>query len=277
MTNAHFHTVEEFRDPHALFHYRNALQKGEDPELCFGTLRRDCRDNARTPMQWSSDPEAGFTTGTPWIKTIQNYETINVAAQQKSSDSVLTFYRELAAVRRESPVLRRGDFRLLRLLPTGPGSHAPATRRRAPPAQTARQVPPANVIRFLVTALRRGVAALRGIRLSSRCRRDTLLCYTRRLGDERALVLLNWSDKTTSYRIPRRVRGKPWSAFTLRTGSYAQQPGGSSGETGPEKSTSDRSEVQDETRRQLPAAGDALARSIRLRPWEARLYQAGSG
>ena len=58
------------------------------------------RDNARTPMQWSKDKNAGFTTGTPWLKLNPNYPVINAAAQQDDPDSVLSFYKKLIALRK---------------------------------------------------------------------------------------------------------------------------------------------------------------------------------
>ena len=58
------------------------------------------RDNARTPMQWSDAPQAGFTTGTPWLKINENYRSINVASQEHDPDSVLNYYRSLTALRK---------------------------------------------------------------------------------------------------------------------------------------------------------------------------------
>ena len=58
------------------------------------------RDNARTPMQWSNEGNAGFTTGKPWLKVNANYQVINVDSQEKDADSVLNYYRKLVAVRK---------------------------------------------------------------------------------------------------------------------------------------------------------------------------------
>ena len=58
------------------------------------------RDNARTPMQWSGEENAGFTTGTPWLKVNPNYRRINVADQERDPDSVLRYYRRLIALRK---------------------------------------------------------------------------------------------------------------------------------------------------------------------------------
>lgn len=69
------------------------------------------RDNARTPMQWSSAPNAGFTSGTPWFYVNPNYRDINVRVQEDDPDSLLNFYKELIAFRRANPVVLRGQYR----------------------------------------------------------------------------------------------------------------------------------------------------------------------
>ncbi|MBI3242217.1 MAG: alpha-glucosidase [Chloroflexi bacterium] len=71
------------------------------------------RDSARTPMQWDDSPNAGFTSGKPWLPVGPSYKTLNVAAQKTDPHSVLNFYRALLRLRRQSPALRRGRYRLL--------------------------------------------------------------------------------------------------------------------------------------------------------------------
>ena len=71
------------------------------------------RDNARTPVQWSSEKNAGFTTGTPWMKVNSNYSEINVESQEQDTDSVLHYYRRLIALRKSSEykeVFTYGDY-----------------------------------------------------------------------------------------------------------------------------------------------------------------------
>ena len=71
------------------------------------------RDNARTPMQWCGEKNAGFTTGTPWLKVNSNYPEINVEKQEKDADSVLNYYRSLVAVRKSPEyknVFTYGEF-----------------------------------------------------------------------------------------------------------------------------------------------------------------------
>jgi len=71
------------------------------------------RDPERTPMPWDGGPNAGFTTGQPWLRLNADYARRNVAAQDADPASVLNFYRRLLRLRRESPALRRGTFRAL--------------------------------------------------------------------------------------------------------------------------------------------------------------------
>jgi alpha-glucosidase len=68
------------------------------------------RDPERTPMPWSDEPNAGFTTGQPWLRLNADYRIRNAAAQQASPDSVFNFYRQLLALRRASPALRQGRY-----------------------------------------------------------------------------------------------------------------------------------------------------------------------
>jgi oligo-1,6-glucosidase len=71
------------------------------------------RDNARTPMQWDASPQAGFTTGTPWLAVNPNSDRVNVAADRAGERSVFRFYQQLIALRHESAVVALGDFALL--------------------------------------------------------------------------------------------------------------------------------------------------------------------
>jgi oligo-1,6-glucosidase len=71
------------------------------------------RDNARTPVQWDSGPEAGFTTGTPWIPVNPNHTTVNAIADMSDPDSVLTHFRKVISLRHDEPVVAWGDFTML--------------------------------------------------------------------------------------------------------------------------------------------------------------------
>ncbi len=73
-------------------------------------LGENGRDNARTPMQWSAAPQAGFTQGTPWIEVNPNYTEVNVEDDQASSDSVYRYYQSLIALRKRYRAIVHGDF-----------------------------------------------------------------------------------------------------------------------------------------------------------------------
>lgn len=114
MTNAHWGSIGEFNDINTKDQYRVALDAGLTEQQALAACEKMSRDNARTPMQWDSSPNAGFTTGTPWLKVNDNYLEINVAAQENDPDSVLNYYRRLTALRK-SPEYRQlftyGKFR----------------------------------------------------------------------------------------------------------------------------------------------------------------------
>ena len=114
MTNAHWGSIGEFNDINTKDQYRVALDAGLTEQQALAACEKMSRDNARTPMQWDSSPNAGFTTGTPWLKVNDNYPEINVAAQENDPDSVLNYYRRLTALRK-SPEYRQlftyGKFR----------------------------------------------------------------------------------------------------------------------------------------------------------------------
>jgi oligo-1,6-glucosidase len=113
MTNAPWSGIEDFRDIETLNHYAEAVANGADPERVLAVLRARSRDNARTPMQWDGSPNAGFTTGTPWLPVNPNHAEINAAAARADSDSVFHHYRRLIELRHSEPVVAFGDFTML--------------------------------------------------------------------------------------------------------------------------------------------------------------------
>jgi oligo-1,6-glucosidase len=114
MTNAPFHTIADFRDIEALGQYADAVTKeGRSPEDVLTVLRARGRDNARTPMQWDDSPQAGFTTGTPWLAVNPNHTEINAAAAVADPDSVYHHYRKLIELRHTEPAVVHGDFTML--------------------------------------------------------------------------------------------------------------------------------------------------------------------
>ncbi|MDK3255381.1 glycoside hydrolase family 13 protein [Blastococcus capsensis] len=113
MANFPFAALEEFRDVESLNHHVQAVSAGDDPAHVLDALRTMSRDNARTPVQWDTTPNAGFTTGTPWIGVNPDCGEWNVAAQRDDETSVLAHHRRLIALRRDDDVVALGDFTML--------------------------------------------------------------------------------------------------------------------------------------------------------------------
>lgn len=112
MTNVKY-TMDEYRDIETLNMYKERLDTGYSETEVMESLYAKSRDNARTPMQWDDSENAGFTTGTPWLKVNPNYREINAAAQVGSEDSVFTYYKTLIHLRRQYPVFVDGKFEML--------------------------------------------------------------------------------------------------------------------------------------------------------------------
>ena len=113
MTNCPMESVEEYDDINTKGEYRMALEAGVSEEEALAACYRFSRDNSRTPMQWDDSPNAGFTTGTPWLKVNPNYTTVNVAEQEAREDSILNYYKKLIALRKSEEfreLFTYGDF-----------------------------------------------------------------------------------------------------------------------------------------------------------------------
>lgn len=114
MTNVAFPSIDDYRDIETLNIYRELVDEhGRAPADVMALIHARSRDNARTPMQWDDGPNAGFTTGSPWLKPNPNYRQINVEQAFADQDSVLHYYRRLIQLRRENPIFVYGDYRLL--------------------------------------------------------------------------------------------------------------------------------------------------------------------
>lgn len=100
MENLPVTSIDEVDDISARNEYQVALKAGLSPEEAIKAISAQSRDNARTPMQWSDGENAGFTTGTPWLKVNPNYTAINAAAQTTDGNSVYSFYKKLIALRK---------------------------------------------------------------------------------------------------------------------------------------------------------------------------------
>ena len=114
MTNACMTRIDQYRDIESLQTYDFLTgQEGLPVETVMGYLQAVSRDNARTPMQWDSSANAGFTDGTPWIDVNPNYTEINAAAQTDDETSVFAYYQELIRLRHTLPVMADGRYELL--------------------------------------------------------------------------------------------------------------------------------------------------------------------
>lgn len=113
MTNPHFKSIEQYRDVESLNHYQILQDKGMTKEQALMILDVHSRDNSRTPMQWDDSINAGFTTGTPWIQTADNYTEINVKNNLEDKDSIFYYYQELIQLRKNYDVIAYGDIKPL--------------------------------------------------------------------------------------------------------------------------------------------------------------------
>ena len=158
MTNIKFNTMADYRDVAALNGYQLLRSRGGNQAAYIKSLQRFSRDNSRTPFQWSSAANAGFSTGTPWIKVNPNYPTVNEAAENQDPNSVLNHFRRAMAVRKAHRVLIYGQYQLL----DAANPH--------------------------------------------------IYAYTRTLGPEKVLVVLNFSAEKRAWAIPAGLTpsGQPW-------------------------------------------------------------------
>ena len=112
MTNIRL-PLEQYQDVEIRNMYKKRMAEGYPEEEVLRSIYAKGRDNARTPMQWSSEANAGFTTGTPWLPVNPNYTAVNAEAALADPDSVFWHYKKLIALRKEYPVFVEGDFTLL--------------------------------------------------------------------------------------------------------------------------------------------------------------------
>ncbi|TNH04924.1 alpha,alpha-phosphotrehalase [Testudinibacter sp. TR-2022] len=118
MTNPGFTRIEQYRDVESLNMYQELLDKGLDQALVLKILAQKSRDNSRTPMQWNTLANAGFSTAEPWIGVAPNYRQVNAESAVNDPDSVFYCYKKLIALRKSLPILTDGDYQ--DLLPQHP-------------------------------------------------------------------------------------------------------------------------------------------------------------
>jgi len=113
MIGATLRTAADFRDIRSVNYLRAAAAAGLDETVVVEALRLTARDNARTPVQWTTAPDAGFGSTDPWMPVAEHPPTITVEAQRVDPDSVLHFYRALIELRRTHLVIADGATRML--------------------------------------------------------------------------------------------------------------------------------------------------------------------
>jgi oligo-1,6-glucosidase len=113
MKNIRFDKITDYRDIGTINKYKETINKGGDPVAFLETAKRTSRDNSRTPFQWDSTVNAGFTSATPWIKVNPDYATVNAAAQEKDPHSVLNYFRQIVRLRKDNLALVYGKYTLV--------------------------------------------------------------------------------------------------------------------------------------------------------------------
>jgi oligo-1,6-glucosidase len=185
MTNYPFQKLEDYEDIAVKNAYKEEVETGKVPAAAFlASQAKFTRDNARTPMQWDSSPEAGFTTGNhPWLPVNPNYKQINAAEEESDPASVLNYVRSLIKLRAHTRAFVYGDYQ---------------------------DLDPQN---------------------------EKIYAYTRTLGEERYLVVENFSSSPVSYTIPN----------GLKAGMLLLSD--------------------------LPSSDEANTSILNLGPWESRIYK----
>ncbi len=113
MTNPNFDSIDDYRDVESLNMFTILKNKGLNEQEIIEILKQKSRDNSRTPVQWNASEHAGFTTGTPWIKTAASYKKINAEKAIQDPDSIFYHYQKLIQLRKEVDVMTDGDFELI--------------------------------------------------------------------------------------------------------------------------------------------------------------------
>ncbi|HEL1973910.1 alpha,alpha-phosphotrehalase [Streptococcus suis] len=109
MIDPDYDSMDDYVDVESINAYQMLLNQGHTPEQAFKIIQAKSRDNSRTPMQWDASDNAGFSTGTPWLKAGKSYQTINV--EQEKTGPIFTFYQELIRLRKELPLISEGDYK----------------------------------------------------------------------------------------------------------------------------------------------------------------------
>jgi oligo-1,6-glucosidase len=113
MNNIKFDKIDDYKDIESINWYKSIEKEGGDLKQFLESQKIAARDNGRTPFQWDNTANAGFSSGTPWLKVNPNYTEINVAAEEKNPESPLNYFRKLTKLRKDNLVLVYGKYTLL--------------------------------------------------------------------------------------------------------------------------------------------------------------------
>ena len=113
MTNPGYQCIDDYQDVESRNIFAIKQAEGMEDAEILAILGAKSRDNSRTPMQWSAAPNAGFTSGTSWLKPAANYPEINAEAALADRDSVFWHYRDLIRLRKDHPIFTLGDYQEL--------------------------------------------------------------------------------------------------------------------------------------------------------------------
>ncbi|WP_027340612.1 alpha,alpha-phosphotrehalase [Halonatronum saccharophilum] len=113
MTNPNFDSIDDYRDVEAKNIFQIKKDEGMDEEDILDIIKRKSRDNSRTPMQWNSEANGGFSKGEPWINLSDNYKDINVENSLEDKDSIFYHYKKLIDLRKDYDIIAYGDYKLL--------------------------------------------------------------------------------------------------------------------------------------------------------------------
>ncbi|WP_339145628.1 MULTISPECIES: alpha-glucosidase [unclassified Sutcliffiella] len=113
MTNVAFETIDSYKDIETLQAYTELKEQGFSEEEVMQSIHEKSRDNARTPMQWTSEEYAGFSTSEPWLAVNPNYTSINAEAEVANEASIFHYYKQLIQLRRQNDLIVYGDYQLI--------------------------------------------------------------------------------------------------------------------------------------------------------------------
>jgi len=113
MTNVKFENIEDYNCVSTKNMYALKREEGVPHEKIMEIIWASSRDNSRTPMQWNTSLNAGFSTGKPWLKVNPNYLKINVESQEKDPDSILNFYKKMISLKKQNPLFIYGIYDLI--------------------------------------------------------------------------------------------------------------------------------------------------------------------